>query len=200
VSNSEVLETRGNYRVRLVPDEDAEEPYNCGQSPLIRISHRSGYPHAEHVMADERPTGHDKRIEYAFTRWYSGDEATLRKYLRAFHGMTRWEEYRSQDYTYVTYDTAEWRAYTGFSADSPMPDNAVNLDEYRAWCEGDVYGWIVEKQVNWTDDDADNHTQTWEEEASRWGYYGYEYAEESAREALDGFAPKEVSKETGESR
>jgi hypothetical protein len=64
------------------------------------------------------------------------------------------------------------------------------MSEYRAYCEGDVWGWVVEKNVTWSADDDRDDMSTWEHEDSCWGYYGSdgangEYLRQSAREALE---------------
>lgn len=193
MSYEDILETSedGQFRVKLVADEDAEEPYDEGQSPLIRLDYRGGYWHAEHIMVSgSRPTGNDTRIEEAATRFGSSRSQELfEKYLRAYHGASQIEWWSSQDYVYVTYDTAEWRAWAGFEDGDLPPAGAINLNEYRAWCEGDVWGWVIEKRVHWnaTTDDPDfedRESDVWEREDDCWGYYGYDYAKETALEEL----------------
>lgn len=189
MSNSEVIETHGNWRVRLEMDECADEPYNDGQCPLMRLEYRHNGWSANHIMASGRPVHEDVRIEEAAQRWWSGNRENFSRYLRLFYGTTKLVEWHSQDYLYIAYDTATWRSYAGWNAEHPMPEKAVQLDEYRAWCEGEVYGYVVEKRVHWTTNDPvfqDCERDEWEEipDGSCGGFYGYKWAEEAALEAL----------------
>ena len=182
---SETLETSedGRYRVRLVLDPYPDEPYDDGQSPLMRLDY-SGYGwRAEHIMATGRPLDVDAYVEAAAERWGT-DFDLLEKYLRAYHGVTQVETWHSGDYWYITYDPAAWRAHVG------APEGSANMSEYRAWCEGDVWGWVTEKRVTWTaEDDEYGDRDTWETVDSCWGYYGSdgangEYLKQTARDEL----------------
>jgi hypothetical protein len=180
---SEILDTQGRYRARLVLDEDAGERYDDGASPLLRID--SG-ARATHVMATGRPLDADETVEQAISYWHTtpGDSnwRLIERYLRAFHGVTQIETWHSGSYWYVTYDSAAWREYAG------APPGSADMSEYRAWCEGDVWGWVVEKLVLWTTADAavsPAFKDEWEHVNSCWGYYGNgEYLKQCAREAL----------------
>lgn len=194
---SYILKEQDGLRVRLAADENADEPDNDWQSPLLRLRYNRAHRwQAEHVVVGSRPTDCDTRIEEAAARWGSdlemrSDLEMLGKYLRAYHGTKVIRQWSSDDYTYITYDTAQWREYIGFPVGSELPGSyeaSVNLDEYRAWCEGDVYGYIIEREVTWVradmPDSRDTMT-TWEEVDSCWGFYGWEQAEESAAEAFN---------------
>jgi hypothetical protein len=187
MSYSETLKTSddGRFRIRLIADEYAEEPYDDFQSPLLRVEYTSRGWIAEHVMATGRPTGDDARIEYAAGCWGS-DFRLLEKYLRANYGTREIETWHSSDYWYVTYDTAAWRAYIGSGEDAETPHPLISMTEYKAWCEGDCWGWAVERNVTWVREDDERETRaTWEQESSCSGYYGSDYAKESALEAFE---------------
>ncbi len=206
MSENEILKEENGWRVTLIKDEHADEPYDDGQSPLLRIEDRySGYhASAEHIQVGSmRPTGNDERIEEAAQRWASKPEL-FEKYLRAFHGATTIKWYGPNNYTdhtYVTYDTSEWVKAVGFD-DKVAPRSkydgakAVSMAEYRAYLEGDVYGYQVERRVNVASiriiSAHGQHLRTieseydeWEVVDSCWGFYGYTYARESALEAYD---------------
>lgn len=193
---TEVLETRGDYSVTVSIEEGPDEPYADGTAPILRMDNIR----SEHVIVAGRPAESDDRIEEAADRWGPPNRPTWKlfeRYLKAFHGVTQIETYYSGSYWYAAYDSAEWRAYVGLEI--PGADADLHLmDEYKAWIEGEVYSWTVEKRVTWhavnpvTDDpeyagypDRD----TWETVDSCGGYYGYEYAAESALEALGEYAP-----------
>lgn len=57
---------------------------------------------------------------------------------------------------------------------NPQDAAAAILNEYTAWCNGDVYG-IVEMN-------RDPETNTWTEGDTCWGFYGWEYAETVCKE------------------
>jgi hypothetical protein len=189
MSYSEILETSEDerYHVRLVLDECPPEPYDCSQSPLLRIGTRGGGHRAEHIHIGDRPTDADDQIENAIHHWATcpadSDWTLFEKYLRAFHGVTQIETWHSGSYWYVTYDSAAWREWCG------APAGGADMSEWRAYCEGDVWGWIVEKNVTWHADDDRDDMSTWEDGESCWGYYGSDgangkYLKSCAREAL----------------
>lgn len=185
MSYEEILETSedGRFRVRLVLDDYPDEPYDDGASPLLRIDgHR-----AEHVMTGSRPTDVDDYAENAVHHWGTcpadGNWRLFEKYLRAYFGVTKIETWHSGSYWYVTYDPAAWREWAG------APEGSADMSEYRAWCEGDVWGYVVEKNVTWTTEDDFPDMATWENVDSCWGFYGSDgengkYLRATAREAL----------------
>jgi hypothetical protein len=192
MSYTEILKTSddGRYRVLLIADEYPDEPYDDGQSPLLRLDNSGAYGtiRAEHVMATGRPLDDDARIEEAAERWgtpYSDDWPLFEKYLRAYYGTTEIETWYSGSDWYVTYDTARWRNHVG------APPGSADMSEYRAWCEGDVWGYAVEQNVTWTrDDDPGQVMHTWETADSCWGFYGSDgangkYLRECALEAFE---------------
>lgn len=194
MSNENVIETNETpdgeprYRLRLVMDEYPDEPENDGQSPLMRLENRGAGWRAEHVMVGSRPTGDDTRIEDAAAKWGTPtgkDWPKFEKYLRAYYGVTTIETYSTRDYWYVTYDPDAWREWSG------APAGSVDMSEWQAYCEGEVYGWVIEMRVTWHDVGGqlpDQHT--WEEvpeDGSCWGYYGYKWAKEAATEAWQSF-------------
>jgi hypothetical protein len=188
MSYSEVLETSGDgrFRVQLVADECADEPYDDGASPLLRLDQSSYGVKAEHVMATGRPLDADSYVENAAMCWGPPNRDSWRlfeKYLRAYFGVTVIETWYSGDYWYVTYDPAAWREWSG------APEGSVSMSEYRAYCEGDVWGFVVEQNVTWTTDDDYPDMATWEHVDSCFGFYGRDgangdYLESTAREAL----------------
>ena len=185
----DIIETSedGRFRVKLVPDECPDEPFNDVQSPLMQIEGKYDGTRAEHVMTGSRPTDADSHVEEAVFRWGSPSSDNwplVEKYLRAFHGVTEIETWHSGSFWYVTYDPAAWREHVG------APEGSADMSQYRAWCEGDVWGWVVEKNVTWHTEDPDyDDMSTWEHVNSCSGYYGSDGAngrhlEQSALDAL----------------
>jgi hypothetical protein len=196
MSYEEILKTSddGKYRVKLILDEYADEPYDDGQSPLLRIrtGHYGDVRDVEHVMATGRPTTSDDRIESAAYQWGnpgSGNFRKFEKYLRAYYGTREIETWHSGDYWFITYDTAEWRDYIGWTAENAdrMPDHLVDASEYKAWCEGECYGYVIEENTLWRKDgDPDDTMESWEEVDDCWGFYG-SYATEAALEEFGAY-------------
>lgn len=201
VSYSETLEESGDYRVRLVVDEYADEPYDDGAAPILRIDVRDVLSTDTcHVDQGGRPRDHDDNIVYAVKHWqtYPGDRnwPLFEKYLRAFYGVRHIETWRSDGgpWWYVVYDARSAREYAGIADDSPHRARYAGstLAEYRSWAEGDVWEYVVEKRVMWhTDDRAveDHHRESWETVDSCGGYYGYGYARQEAVEAYRATLP-----------
>ena len=168
----EVIETRESRRLVLALDMDAQEPYDDGGSPILRYE----YGRAEQLDKISSYTLHPRIVE-ALTRWAPFDKGDpFGRYVRAFHGATVVETYQSDRCLYVTLDPREWRDKVGAS------EGSVSLEEWRAYCEGDVYGWIVQQLVTWTKEGSDETREEWEDVESCWGYYGRKYAEEAARQ------------------
>lgn len=176
----EVIETRGHYRVWLVPDNDAPNPRiefdtACGAVTL--------YDH------DCDPVPEPGPLDWAWDRLcatYDRDKAaeTFTRYARIIHGAEVLFDSPHRGPAAVWYLTdAEARRH---GITDKMAALKAERDEYRAWAESDVYGFIVKKLVHWTPDDTSYAKRdTWEHVASCWGFYGYDYAEAEARGALE---------------
>lgn len=211
----EVIAERDGYRAKIVVDYDATEPYNDGGSPLLRIT---GYGHAEQVTGI---TSYELPFEItaAFSRF---EDDVFERYLRIFHGTTSivwWDQQQYNADRFVTFDTTHWREAMGID-DAQLATitaagrNIADLDEWKWYCEGDVYGIVIEKRSATPANraaldaaaaelgadalytavaakaDEDNDDVDWVEIDSMWGYYGDKYATESAREKLNEYAPK----------
>lgn len=189
MTEMDVLETAGRYRVRLVVQQDSESanPRTEQDCNLANVITPKGQRYID-VDKDGGPLAEGwKRIEDGyvdavpvFTRW-----------ARIFHGATV-VEHRPHDGAWSL-----WYVMPGKLAETTWPAEKViesEIKEYRAWAEGEVYGHIVEKNVtriardaeDRDDPELDDETTEWEHVDSCWGYIGREYAEEAAREA---FAP-----------
>jgi hypothetical protein len=201
MSYSETIETRGDFRVRIVIDEDADKPYDDGGSPIIRIDRRR--EQAEQVTDVTSYEVADGLV--AAARRWSHEPDLFERYARIFHGVTaiKWYDPHDGDYTYVTCDPAHWRAAMGLTDEymAAHPDVDFNLTggltEWRAWCEGEVYGYVVEHLEHYTSDtEPTRRLNRWEDIDSLFGLYGHEYAEQAAREALDEHNPTERNAST----
>jgi hypothetical protein len=179
--NGEVIETSadGTMRLTLHIDHDPVNP-------------REEYDHLESVVTvpDGRYAAVDKDGGPLANAWrrcldrhrHRDAVEVFTRYARIFHGATTLVSDPYHGPMSVWYLTRE-------VADGPngTPDPAAYLkaqaDEYQTYAEGDTYGYVIEREVTWTRDGGDDTMTTWETIDSCWGFYGREYAEESAREA-----------------
>lgn len=203
MSEYEIIKEEGDLRVTLSRDEYPDEPYDCGQCPIVRIDRRYGRADVGHVMVGDRPTDRDDAIEDALERCH-GDWRLFEKYLRAYHGVTKVIQYGPNnytDYTYFAYDTPEWVTSIGFD-DKIAPRSkynaelSVQMNEWIAYLEGEVYTWNIERRVNVHQErtttrmdgtlvsKVENDFADWEHVDSCGGYYGYDYARQEALAAL----------------
>lgn len=199
----EIIEERGEFRVRLELDTDAAKPEDAGQCPILQVivKQYEGYAATEF---NEQAAG----FAYPFDRFITAFGAVsqhkairvFERYLRVFRGTKSFATYHlgySREYGYIAFDTKAWLEEIGVTDENPdiePVDRAEPcLDEIKAWAEGDVWGWIVERKVRWQRLGSDgepvfltepNTMETWEEVSSCWGFYGRDYAESAAKEAL----------------
>lgn len=209
---SDVVGQRGEYRAKITIDTSPSEPEHELGCPVLRVD-TDGYG----VRVD--PTGYgDGSAKHDGLRQWTADEALAHcirqqgnptdgvemfsRWLRIWHGGSAvgYHLGYSREYGYCAYVTEAmvrngWGNTTG---DVPEPE----LEEWRAYCEGDVYWISVERRllkrteyVTFDDRhpvDADE-AEVWFEEADSvvGGYYGEQYAREAALEALDDYAPKD---------
>lgn len=192
---SDVVETAGKYRVRLEVQQDSEHanPRTNQDCNLANVITPKGQ---RYINVDEdggpladgwdRISGRDDAVE-VFTRW-----------ARVFHGITVVEDRPHDGAWSLWYITPKNLAETTWTAEKTIE---AEIREYRLWAEGEVYGWIVEKDVTRVpkdaedieDSDIDDETRSWEHVDSCWSYIGRENAEDAAREALSEHSGEDVT-------
>ena len=191
----------GVFRVRLVRDDDPHRPEDDGQTPILQCEfagygyggppraiafNKQAAPYVEHfdrMVGDDTSKPRSERI-----RAFKG-------YLRAVHGTKHIETYNwgaGDRPNLMAFDTREWREAMGIT-DLTVDTAAQSLVDVKAWAEGDVWGVVVEELVRFRKvylyangnptGDTDLASE-WAENDTTWGYYGREYAEQAAREAL----------------
>lgn len=184
-----VLKEQDGFRVVLIQDDSMPEPDYDGESPLLRIDPDRSCAQAEYVNKGDRPDDSDDRIAafavHLFNYYRQRDALKiLERALKFATGATQVETYWSDSYWYVTYDAADWREAVG------APEGGAGMSEYKAWINGEVYGYAIQKLVAWVPEGGgDARMATWEsvEDEGCWGFYGYEYAESEALEAFRAF-------------
>lgn len=176
-----ILRRHGTRRVRVVLAEAPDRPYNDGSSPVVKFSvsgrkvEQSG-PDTSYAL--------DDGILEAFSRWADRTEMAER-YCRIWHGAAAFGYVDGDRCTYVTLDPADWRESVGAEPGS------IDLTEWRAYLEGEVYGVILEERGTTARLDArgrplpGTERVEWFELDSVWGYYGYDFAIQSAREVRE---------------
>lgn len=174
----------GNERIVLAYDEGPSIPYDDGSTPILAI-----YPWGE-VSQITECTSYvvDSDIIATLRRCNElhGGQDLFERYLRIFHGATSVEWHVNGDF-YVTFDTADWRERVGLTDgyikahfDRPV----ANMDEWVAYCDGEVYWARLEEKARWHREGSADVTETWETVDSIGGFYGYEGAVEGAKEYL----------------
>jgi len=184
------------YRARIEQDIYADEPYFCEGCPIIRVESRYGGLDAEMTSYGAgQNDGLPDDASDILRRFNAYDKRTaidtFERYLKIYHdgNLVEYGPNRGTDYTYVAYVTRTlWESW-GNTGEVGRAD----LDEWRAYVEGDTYGVMVEYRPTveldgCTDPEFFNvpidHDGWTETDATCWGFYGQQYAEESAREEL----------------
>lgn len=180
----EIIEESGRFRVGIEHDESAESPYDDGASPVVSLR-RGGCQagayctrlHATQVNDGgwRCPSELLSAIEEAYNRDESG--RLCDRYLRTCRGVTSVVNAESSDLYAFTFDPAEWRESVG------APEGSANADEWNAWMRGECYGYVIQERTTWRTDDGRN-MDTWETVDSCWGFYGWDYAEQTARDTF----------------
>lgn len=196
----DVLETRGRFRAVIHPDMDPQRPDGDFFGYVFCMWDRSipgGHGRLTELLGKAYPTpDEDFSLDYLWERWR--DMGMVERYLRIFCDVVGFDYFDTQDARVINIVTRKDLQIWGWQEDPaswPYPDPTHNnLTEWRAFYEGDVWTYTIEKNVTWTTDDEDiedGERDGWEEVDSCGGFYGGKYAEESALEALDTYAPKE---------
>jgi hypothetical protein len=169
----------GKYRVRLNADPTAVDP-------------RKDYDHITHVITPKGQRFIDVDedggpLQYGWDYFAERDNsvALFTRWARMAHGAVVHEDRPHDGPRALWYMTPEQIKEIG---NTPAEAIAIEIQEYRSWTEGDVWGVVTEKRVTWqqTGTSEDNVMHTWDEVESCWGLIGREYAEQYAAE---GFGP-----------
>lgn len=193
MSYEEIIEERDGFRVKLVAMEGAENPREDGDYHLAGVVTTDNYGR---YIDTADPAG-DGRVQSAWERLSQNHyprEAVpmLERYIRILGGVSEYESpHDGANNLWYIVPGPKWNE--AMMTETFDPDRAREIikaerDEYRAWCEGEVYGYVVEKRTKWqqVDTDDDVTMETWEEtdDGSLWGLIGRDYAESEARAAL----------------
>jgi hypothetical protein len=172
----------GEYTIEWLPDEYAERPYNEGlgfayDGDRDRVDVADG-PYADSVLAIIREANNLGGWHRSGSREYPVSTTALARYLRITFGLSG---IRIVNYDYQTFapDSDHDRVWgIAWAPDDVPADRAGDyvdaaIAEYRAWAEGDCFGYRVL-------DPAGNEID------GCWGYYGYSDQRDYTRsQALD---------------
>jgi hypothetical protein len=193
MSDDNIIETHGRYRVRLEIQQNSygynpRTNQDCNLTNVITPTQR-GY-----IDVDEDGGPLQYGWDYYSTRALdcirrADAEDLFIRWARIFHGVTVIED-RPHDGAW-----SFWYVMPDKAKESTWPPEKIieaEIKEYRAWAEGEVYAYVIEKSLTWVPkggqevNDFPGEMTTWHEEESCGGLIGREYAEEAAKEA---FAP-----------
>lgn len=178
--------------VKIYQDQDASSPREGYDVGIMVCEHRDYY------LGDEPGRGRSAKIEEyddlkramlhygrenklalfeRYCRIYHGTTVVLPLYLLDHSGLwmrtgTFMEDPGGWDTSMVGFilDTAKTRETTGVRLEDVEKALRSEVKVYSQYLEGDVYGYVIE------DEDGD-------EEDSCWGFFGIDYAMQSARDA-----------------
>lgn len=187
-----VIETLDNvpegFQVSIHLDEDPQNPRNMSDDPIhVLTVPGSGYID---VDADPGPWGDYWRRLLDRYDWFTAIEL-IERYARTVGAYT-YDHAPHQGARSVWYltreDAADW--------DDPGAALKAYAEEYQAWAEGEVYGYVIEREATWQRVDgseAGERRTTWEHVDSVWGFYGpgTEYVEQEARDTVKAIADHE---------
>lgn len=160
----EITELRTGEEIILgciVRDNDSEDPLDENEGTLVQFNHH-------YIRSSDRPDPEDfKEIIRANKR-------------RVFYVRTAGDGYRISHQAFINNaaDIGNADGYYIAPEDVTKPNSyAVGvMEQYSAWCTGDVWGVCV-----WT---YDTTTLELKDRDEVWGYYGQDYAETELKERL----------------
>jgi hypothetical protein len=180
----------GVFRARVIVDEYPEPPDFEAGCPVYEVDsspwHGPGItdrPSYGHESDKHSGVNFPAALAYFTDRFDRNGAPVMRRYLAAFHGggLRLIESHTDQRAPqYVTYDTRamrEWWGQTGEALDTSAPE----ADEWQAYIDGDVYGYAVDRAIEF---DSDGEPIDWLEIEACWGFYGETYAKQAAIESL----------------
>lgn len=178
----------GTTRVVIVTDTDAHAPDGDFFGSVYRLEGSSVDTMGQRYRATE---DHADEIRDAWGHF--GDLELVGRYLKMFHDIVGFDWIDLGGRTFINVVTpADLETWGYADLETYRRDTGRacatygNLVEWEAWAEGEVYGYMVQRVVTWTPDtDQLEPRDEWEDtDDACFGFYGYDYAEEMAREAL----------------
>ncbi|MFI0985045.1 hypothetical protein [Streptomyces exfoliatus] len=169
------------FRVRLVRDEAPANPREHGSGRVHVLTIDTHLGRYLPVDADGGPLAAAwDRLKW--DRW-KGVETFIR-YVSIMHGGIVLESAPQSGPRSLWYMTGDeiLALDAGLLTEGYVE---AEMEEYEAWAEGDVWGYVIEEYADWTRDGRpDESMTTWGEVDSGFDLYGGPWARACAREAL----------------
>lgn len=177
-----IIETSqdGRFRVRLVVDTNPVNPRKDREN----LAHVITPTQSRYLPVDE--DGGPLQHGWDHFSMRPDSEALFTRWARIYHGAAVVEHRPAQGAWSLWYLTADDVADAGI----PDPEACIReeIAEYQAWADGEVFGYVIEKAVQWgRRDGQEGSMTTWDHVDSLWGLVGYEYAEQAAKEEFESF-------------
>ena len=199
MSDVEVVETRGQYRAVIGYDEYPSKPDGDFFGSVIWIDRDGRSDLMAHAYS------HPPEDFGLGNLWeHYRDMSKVERYLRIYEGIVGFDYFDTQDGKYVNVVTPKDLEIWGYDsveayrqASGHEDPSHGNLDEWRAYVDGEVFFVRVEKNVTWSADDEDfEDRDEWTEidDTQVYGYYGEAWAKQAALEALDVYTRPHVLK------
>lgn len=176
----------GRFRIVLEQDTDADPSDRQGAGYVYFVE--SGRRRDPVTVADEYDKAGAAAVGDMLTRaleTFPGDLDTVARYFRTIG--CAFDYFDDRDGRYVGITTPELAREWG----NETPD--VDLSEWQARADGDVYGYVIEELAHWTTNtiggvrEHDAWVTVDDIDGALWGMYGRGHAEEMAREAWGHF-------------
>ena len=214
---SEVVETRGDYRVILVVDENTRLDGDCYAPSLMIPAAGRGTPKAITAphKADwwatkvgnwlapislyrlEDPSDLEQLAELtdmpldelfvAISQHWEADHVD--EWLKRYRDTTVYRISAVYTEDLVVFDCPQWRQDMGIPLDARLSKEDVCHD-HEAWINNEVYGIVVEELVEWTSRKGDKRLE-WEKVESCFGFFGRDYAKQEAMQMLASYIKEE---------
>jgi hypothetical protein len=183
---SETVETvAGTYTVRWLYDDSPEQPYDNGFGLAMvrrdrwRIDHSVG-EHADEVASLVEYHGRGNAYNGNIYDHEIRSSAAIARYLRIKHGIVGVlavdDDYNGSQPSADRGETFVGLAWAPSDATDPDEYTRIVLSQWKAWANGDVFGWVAEDPSG-------------EQVGSCWGYFDFdaerEYTLSEAKSAID---------------
>lgn len=167
-------------------DQEPQAPDGDALAPAYYLEHRYEWTteRAGGVCHDDQSDAAASAYAEALTAFYGhrDREQIAARYLRIFHGITALEMLSDgSGARLMIFDTPNYREHTGMPLTLADPLEGER-NEWRAYLDGDVYGigYAVNPERVTAETPIGDVWDDFEVEIECWGFYGRDYAEESA--------------------
>lgn len=166
-------------------DQEPSAPYGDALAPAYCLEHRYDWTteRAGDVyhdgQSDRAAAAYAEALEHFYGR--RDREAIAARYLHIFHGITALHLLQDGSGAGVLiFDTPNYREHVGgIAGDDPLKGER---EEWRAYLDGDVYGigYAVNEARTTAETPVGDVWDDFDVQIECWGFYGRDYAEESA--------------------